>query len=369
MSDSLFSGGHGAELTIDLSALTANWRLLRERAGAAECAGVVKADAYGIGIEQAVPALVKAGCRTFFVAHLSEARRLRPVAPDATVYILNGFPIGSAGAYREIDAQPVLGSLEELSEWRATGEGRPFALHVDTGLNRLGLTFAEFTKFHKDGGFQGLRPSLVLSHYVSSEDPADPITTRQTTTFAEVRSALPGVDASLSNSSGFFLAEPPRYSLMRLGYALYGGNPTPGAPNPMKPVVRLEALVMQVRQAPAGDTVGYNTTWTARRDTTIATISLGYADGWFRSQSGTDAHPGGIALVHGAPCPIVGRVSMDLITLDITDLPQGVVKRGDKAVLIGDGISIDDVAKRAGTNGYEVLTDLGRRYNRIYIGG
>ena len=368
MNDSLFSGGHGAELTIDLSALAANWQLLNDRAGPAECAGVVKADAYGIGIEKAVPTLIKAGCRTFFVAHLSEGRRLRAVAPDVTLYILNGFPPGQARAYRDIDARPVLGSLEELAEWRQAGDGRAFALHVDTGLNRLGLTIAEFEQFVAGGFSNAFRPSLVLSHFVSSEEPADTITERQAAAFAKISAALPGVDASLCNSSAFFLPEPPRYQLMRPGYALYGGNPTPGKSNPMNAVVRLEAEIMQVRRVQAGDTVGYNTKWTAKRDTTIATISLGYADGWFRSHSCTDEKPGGIALIHGQPCPIAGRVSMDLITLDVTDLSNGTVKRGDKAVLIGDGLGCDEVAARAGTNGYEVLTDLGRRYNRSYIG-
>jgi alanine racemase len=371
MSDTLretsATAGHGALLSIDLDALAANWRLLDSRAGAAECAAVVKADAYGTGIERAVPALSNAGCRTFFVAHLSEARRLRAVAPEAVLYVLNGFPPGAAAAYAAIDARPVLGSLEEVDEWRAVGG--PAALHVDTGMNRLGLTLDEFAGAVAQGRFGNAMPSLVMSHFVSAEENAAPVTARQIAAFAKAHALLPGVPASLCNSSGLFLPDPPLHALARPGYALYGGNPTPGHANPMRPVVRLEAMVMQVREVASGDTIGYNAQWTARRPTRIATLSIGYADGWLRSQSATDDHAGGLALINGRPCPFAGRVSMDLITVDATDLPPGAVKRGDTAVLLGDGITVDDVAVRAGTNGYEILTDLGRRYARHYIGG
>lgn len=358
---------HGALLTIDLDALAANWRLLKRRAGSAECAAVVKADAYGIGIEQAVPALLRAGCRCFFVAHLSEARRVRAVAPEAVLYVLNGFPPGAGPAYRAIDARPVLGSLDELAEWRTVGG--PAAVHLDTGMNRLGLTSDEFARALAAGVFDGFTPSLLMSHFVSAEEAGSPLNTRQIAAFAAFRQALASVPASLCNCSSLFLPEPPLHDLVRPGYALYGGNPTPGRPGPMRPVVRLEAMVMQVREVEAGDTIGYNAQWTARRPTRIATLSLGYADGWLRSQSATDDHAGGLALLHGQPCPFAGRVSMDLITVDVTDLAEGTVKRGDMAVLLGDGITVDDVGARAGTNGYEILTDLGRRYARHYIGG
>jgi alanine racemase len=333
----------------------------------AECAAVVKADAYGIGIERAVPALWHAGCRTFFVAHLSEARRLRAVAPEAVLYILNGFPPGAAAAYQAIDARPVLGSLDELAEWHIVG--RPAAVHLDTGMNRLGLTQDAFARALAGGAFSGFTPALLMSHFVSAEETGSPLNARQIAAFAALRQALPEVPASLCNSSSLFLPEPPLHDLVRPGYALYGGNPTPGQPNPMRPVVRLEAMVMQVREVEPGDTIGYNAQWTARRPTRIATLSIGYADGWLRSQSASDDHAGGVALLNGRPCPFAGRVSMDLITVDVTDLAAGTVRRGDMAVLLGDGITVDDVGRRANTNGYEILTDLGRRFARHYIGG
>jgi alanine racemase len=254
-----------------------------------------------------------------------------------------------------------------VDEWRAIGG--PAALHVDTGMNRLGLTPEEFAGALAEGRFGNATPSLVMSHFVSAEEPGSALTARQTAAFDKAHRLLPGVPASLCNSSALFLPDPPLYDLARPGYALYGGNPTPGHANPMRPVVRLEATVTQVRQVAASDTIGYNAQWTARRPTRIATLSLGYADGWLRSQSASDSHEGGLALIHGRPCPFAGRVSMDLITVDVTDLPTGTVRRGDLAVLLGDGISVDDVAILANTNGYEILTDLGQRYARHYIGG
>jgi alanine racemase len=354
--------GHSARLTVDLAAIVANWRSLAARAAPAECAGVVKADAYGCGVEAVVAALARAGCRTFFVAHLSEARRARAAAPEAVIYVLNGLPPGSAPLYAEARLRPVLGSLDEVAEWRA-GEGGPAALHVDTGLNRLGLDPEELGDVPT-----AFRPSLVVTHFVASEEPDDPANARQIALFGKVRERFPGVPTSLDNSSGVFLPydDRLRHDLMRPGYALYGGNPTPGAPNPMRPVVRLEAVVLQVRSIEAGETVGYNAAWTAPGPRRIATVSLGYADGYLRSGSVTDLKAGGAALVRGILCPLAGRVSMDLITLDVTAVPD--VARGDLATFIGDTLDVDTVAQRLATNGYEVLTSLGRRYERVYLG-
>jgi len=362
------AGEQAATLTVDLDALVANWQTLRERAGPAECAAVVKADAYGTGAPRAGAALAKAGCRSFFVAHLSEARRLRPAVADAAIYVLNGFPAGSAPAYREIDARPVLGSAEEVAEWRAAGGG-PSALHIDTGMNRLGLDRAGLAALLDGGGLETLGLTLLMSHFVSAEEPEDPINLRQIADFTEARAALPDVPASLCNCSALFLADAPVFDLCRPGYALYGGNPTPGFDNPMRPVVSLAASILQVRTIREGDTVGYNAQWTAARESRIATVSLGYADGWLRSLSCTDTHPGGVAVVGGVVCPMAGRVSMDLITLDVTGVPAADAQRGAPAWFLGEGIGVDDVAKHAGTNGYEILTSLGRRYHRVYRGG
>lgn len=367
----------GGVLTVDLDALAANWRLLRSRSGDAECASVVKADAYGTGIEQAVPALAAAGCRTFFVAHLSEAVRARKVAPQATIYVLNGFLPGTAAAYADHGLRPVLGSRDEIDEWagfcRARGDRLPAAIHVDTGMNRLGLPVGEGLALRGDPRLDAFTPALLMSHLVSAEEPENPINDRQIGAFEAVRQALPGIPASLANSAGIFLRDAPRYDLARPGYALYGGNPTPGRANPMQAVIRLEGRVVQLRSVRDGDTVGYNAQWTAEGPRRIATLSVGYADGYVRAASRTDAKaeaalPAGEAIVAGRRCPFAGRVSMDLITLDVTDVPADRIKRGDLVTLIGDDLTIDEVGRRAGTIGYEILTGLGRRYARNYIG-
>ena len=363
----------GTILTLDLGALVANWRLLQARAGT-QAAAVVKANAYGIGIEPAVTALAAAGCKSFFVAHLSEGIRARAVAPDATVYILNGLLPGSCGAYAEHDLSPVLGSPEELREWagfRTSGaRARPAALHFDTGMNRLGLPAGDgpeaILALKSDIDAAGI--GLVMSHFASSEDELDPANARQMAAFAAIAAALPGIPASLKNSSGHFLKDCPSYQLTRPGYALYGGNPTPGHPNPMRAVVGLTSRILQLRDVRAGTQVGYNGRWTARRDSRLATICLGYADGYPRNASGTDTSPGGSAIVDGVVCPFVGTVSMDLVIIDVTDLPATSVKRGDPVTLIGGALDLDTVGAGAKTIGYEILTSLGRRHARRYVG-
>ncbi|WP_332686864.1 alanine racemase [Bosea sp. (in: a-proteobacteria)] len=367
------NAGHGPLLTVDLNALVANWRALGALAGT-EAAAVVKADAYGIGIEPAVTALAGAGCRSFFVAHLSEGIRARSAAPDATVYVLNGLPPDGCGAYAEHDLSPVLGSHEELLEWagfRQSGaKVRPAALHVDTAMNRLGLWAGEGLDLARErsGVIAAAEIGLVMSHFASSEDVADPANARQIAAFAEIVAAFPGVPASLKNSSGHFLEGCPSYQLTRPGYALYGGNPTPGRPNPMQPVVGLEARIIQVREVAAGTQVGYNGRWTAKGRRRLATIGLGYADGYPRNASWTDTSPGGSALIGGVRCPFVGTVSMDLIIVDVSDAPPGAAVRGARAILIGGELDLEAVGAGAKTIGYEILTSLGRRHARRYVG-
>jgi len=368
----------GGVLTIDLAALVANWRLLRGRAGSAECAAVVKADAYGVDIAPAVRALARAGCRTFFAAHLPEAAAARAAAPEASIYVLNGLLPGTAPAFAAANLRPILGSQDELAEWagfcRSAGVRLPAAIHFDTGMNRLGLRPAEAPEIASHAARADFETALVMSHFVSSEEPENPINARQFEAFARVRSVFPNTPASLCNSSGIFLAERPHLDLVRPGYALYGGNPTPGQANPMRPVVRLEGRIIQLRTAETGETVGYNAQWTVGRRRRLATVSVGYADGYSRAASATDAKRDtqiatGEAIVAGLRCPFVGRVSMDLIAVDVSDVPEGAVRRGDLVTLIGDDLTIDEVGRRAGTIGYEVLTSLGRRYARRYLGG
>jgi alanine racemase len=355
------SRGHAARLTIDRAAIVANWRALQARAGT-EAAGVLKADAYGCGLDEAGRALGKAGCRTFFVAHLSEGERLRAALPEAVIYVLNGLPPGLVPALRAAELRPVLGSAEEVADWSDLG---PYALHVDTGLNRLGLALSDL------GNGPPLRPALLLSHFVASEEPDEAINGAQAERFAAARARFPETPASLCNSSGIYLdgLGDLGLDLVRPGYALYGGNPTPWTANPMRLAVRLEATILQVRDVPAGASVGYNATWAAPASRRIATVSIGYADGWSRAASNPSpaGSPGGYALVEGAACPIVGRVSMDLVAIDVTDAPAA--RRGALATFIGDALDFETVAATRATNGYEVLTSLGRRYARCYTGG
>ncbi|GGH21700.1 alanine racemase [Alsobacter metallidurans] len=359
----------GGVLTVDLGALKANWRMLAGMAPGSECAAVVKADAYGTGIEASVPALARAGCRTFFVAHLAEARRARAAAPYADIYVLNGLLPGTAPAYATDRLRPVLGSAEEIAEWaaftRAESLDLAAALHVDTGMNRLGLTVAQALEMG-EAGLEGCPISFLMTHFVSAEEPPNPINARQIEDFATLRAAFPTLPGSLANSSGVFLGPQAHHDLMRPGYALYGGNPQPGRPNPMRPVVGLEGRIVQLRFVEHGDTVGYNAQWTARGRRRIAVISVGYADGYPRAASSSDAHPGADAMVGGVRCPFAGRVSMDLIAIDVTEAP-GDLGRGDSVWLLCAEITVDDVAARAGASGYEILTSLGRRHARRYV--
>jgi len=360
----------GGILTIDLSAIVSNWRLLSSKVTPSECAAVVKADGYGCGIEPVSTALAKAGCKTFFVADLQEARRVRRALPDHTIYVLNGLMPNADAAYAEIKARPVIGSLVELAEWDAfcasSGWRGGAALHVDTGMNRLGVSVEEAAALapRVRAGNHGI--TLLMSHMVAAEIPGNPLNEKQIRLFREVRGLYRGIPSSLSNSSGIFLGSAAHCDIVRPGAALYGINPTPGKPNPMQPVVQLQARIVHVRHVARGETVGYDATWTARRASRIAVAALGYADGFPRGLSASDDRPGADAIVAGVRCPIAGRISMDLLGIDITDVPEGMGRRGDLATLIGDGIDVDTVGETAGSIGYEILTRLGHRYHRVY---
>ncbi|MCA6107399.1 alanine racemase [Bradyrhizobium cenepequi] len=360
-------------LTVDLDAIIANWRKLEKTAVPAECGAVVKADGYGCGAAQVSRALAGAGCKTFFVANVEEARAVREAAPSATIYALGGFFQNTGDSYAKIDCQPVIGDLNELAEWdvfcRRSGWSGGAAVHIDTGMNRLGLTINEAQGIipRINAGDHGI--TLVMSHLVAAEQLHNPINARQLTTFREIASLFTGVPASLANSSGIFLGPQFQFDLARPGAALYGVNPTPEADNPMRPVVDLKARIVQIRNIDRGETVGYGGTWTARRPTRLAVISVGYADGYFRAAGSNDGTRGAEVVVAGKRCPIAGRISMDLIAVDVTELDKNAVRRGHMVTLIGEGITVDELAHHFGTIGYEVLTSLGPRYARIYTGG
>ncbi len=361
----------GGILTINLAAIVKNWRELARRAAPAQCAAVVKADGYGCGIEPVTAALAKAGCATFFVATLAEARQARAVASRAAIYVLALLP-GTLASFARGDFRPVIGSIEELSEWkafRAAGWRGTAALHVDTGMNRLGLSTEQVAQLDTSTLANRAGLDLLVSHFACSEEPSQPLNARQMAAFREVRDLFPGVPGSLANSSGIFLGPDAHHDLVRLGVALYGANPTPGHLNLMSAAVRLEGRVVQVRDVEPGETVGYGATWTARRPTRLAIVALGYADGFLRAASASDAKPGAEAIVAGRPCPLAGRVSMDLLAVDVTDLPEKKARRGDLVALLDDTIGVDDLASHAGTIAYQLLTSLGRRYHRVYKGG
>ena len=364
--------GASGILTIDLDALVANWRKLEKTAVPAECAAVVKANAYGCGIEPVARALAGAGCKTFFVATLDEAKAARAAVPSAALYVLNGFIQHTGEAYAKIDAKPVIGELNELAEWdvfcRRTGWAGGAAIHIDTGMQRLGLTVTEAEGLipRINAGDHGI--SLVMSHLACAENLHHQMNARQLAAFRKAASLFTGVPASLSNSSGIFLGSAFHFDLVRPGAALYGVNPTPEADNPMQSVVELKARVMQIRQVERGETVGYNGIWTARRPTTLAVVAAGYGDGYFRAGSSNDGTRGAEVIVAGKRCPVAGRISMDLMAVDVTDLEKNAVRRGHLVTLIGEGITIDELAHHFGTIGYEVLTSLGSRYTRVYKG-
>ncbi|TAK49918.1 MAG: alanine racemase [Xanthobacteraceae bacterium] len=359
-------------LTVDLDAVVANWRLLAKEAVPAETAAVVKADAYGCGLEPVTRALTGAGCKTFFVATIDEARHARAAAPHADIYALDGYFTGCGAMFAAHNIRPVIGDLAELADWESFCRGHGWnggaAIHVDTGMNRLGMGLGDALALagRVKAGHHGF--TLVMSHFACAETPGHPLNARQLALFREIASVFSGVPASLANSSGIFLGGTVLFDLVRPGAALYGVNPTPEAENPMRPVVDLKARIVQLRTVERGDSVGYGATWTARRPTRLAIVAAGYADGYFRAAGGVDGVRSAEAIVAGVRCPIAGRISMDLMAIDITDAPPGV-RRGQFATLIGEGIGVDELANYFGTIGYEVLTSLGPRYHRVYRGG
>ncbi|CAN5513145.1 alanine racemase [soil metagenome] len=357
-------------LTIDLDAIVANWRKLEKTGVPAECGAAVKADAYGCGISPVVGALAAAGCKTFFVATLDEARAVRLAAPDAALYVLNGFLQNSGDRLATINARPVIGDLHELAEWdmfcRTSGWRGGAAVHVDTGMNRLGLSIADAQSLAPRIATGNHGIALLMSHLAVAENVAHPLNARQLTSFRQIAHLFAGVPASLANSSGIFLGAQFQFDLVRPGASLYGVNPTPEADNPMQPVVDLKARIVQLRDVARGDTVGYGGTWTARRPSRIAVVAAGYADGYFRAAGSSDGTRGAEVIVAGKRCPVAGRISMDLLTVDVTDLPHNAARRGQMVTLIGDGITVDELAHHFGTIAYEVLTSLGSRYHRIY---
>lgn len=358
----------GAWLSIDLDAICDNWRLLRALVAGGNCAAVVKADAYGLGSRPVAEALYRVGCRHFFVAHLNEGIELRPgLAADAAIYVMHGVPPGAEPECLAHGLVPVLNSCQQIAAWQALanarGETLAAVVQVDSGMARLGLSDVELQHLSRDASaFHGIKVSYVMSHLACADDPLHPANRAQLARFTSARRLWPMAPATLANSSGIFLGDDFHFDLARPGAALYGIAPVPGQPNPMKAVIRLQAKVIQTRQVLAGEGVGYSFSWIAPKDSRIATLSVGYADGYLRSLSGR-----GSAWLGAHELPLVGRVSMDTITVDVSTLPEHAVQPGTLLDLIAPQHPVDSVAERAGTIGYEILTALGTRYHRKYL--
>jgi alanine racemase len=362
----------GGVLTIDLDALAANWTFYRDqvKTSGAEASAVVKAQSYGLDANHVAPALMRAGCRSFFVATIAEGIELRAVlGPDAIIRVLNGLMDGTERDFTDHTLIPVLNSLGEVDAWRAfcAGLGRPLScgLHVDSGMGRLGLDEGELKRLTDNfEHLTGVKLDLILSHLASSEDTDNPYNAQQLARFKNALQRLPAAPACFANSSGVFLGPDYHFDLVRPGAALYGINPTPNLPNPMRQVVRLQGKILQTRTIDTPQGVGYGSTHHAQKNTRIATIAAGYADGYLRSLSNA-----GDVFIGEHRAPIVGRISMDLITVDVTHIPEQLTRPGQLADLIGPLNPVDDVATKAGTIGYEILTSLGGRYHRVYVGG
>jgi len=360
----------GAVLTIDLDAIAANYRLLAERAPGAVVAGVMKADAYGLGMAQVAPTLARAGCRVFFTAHVEEGMRLRGIVPaESTIYVLHGPPPGTAADFIAHGLVPVLNDPGQVREWSAAcahaGRRLAAAVQVDSGMSRMGLSPADLAALGDPRDWlAAFEPVLLMSHLACADVPDHPMNTRQRHRFDAIRAAFPPLPASLANSSAVFLGPDFRHDLVRPGAALYGINPQPGHENPLRQAVSLDARIVQVRTVEAGDAVGYGARYVADGTRRIATIAVGYADGWLRALSGR-----GSAFIDGVRVPIAGTVSMDSITLDVTGIPDARLQPGMTVELLGAHQQVDTVAAEAGTIGYEVLTRLGARFERRYVGG
>ncbi len=358
--------GDNGRVTVDLGALAANWRALAGRLeGGAECGAAVKADCYGLGDAPCMTALWRAGCRTFFVATPQEGERLRHLLPDAVVYILNGLYPGAAPHYAACALRPCLGSMAEVTEWREAGHPGPAALHVDTGISRLGLSAEEAAEV-AESGLPGL--SLVMSHLACADAPGHPMNAAQLARFRAVAGLFPDVPRSLANSAGIFLGPDFHFDLARPGIALYGGQPSSDASGRLAPVVTLEARILQTHALKRGQTIGYGAARTAPADMRVAMVAAGYADGYLRSAGSSDARAGADAWLAGYRLPALGRVSMDMTAFDISALPEGLAERGAFVELFGPNIGVDEVAAAAGTIGYELLTSLGHRFTRRHVG-
>lgn len=368
---SAIASGYSGRLTVNLGALKRNWQALDKVSRGALTGAVLKADGYGTGLTAAAKAFYEAGARFFFVATPDEGIAARAALPqDTHIFVLNGLYPGAAPLYVGERLMPCLASMPMLEEWLEAclekNQALPAALHFDTGINRLGfrLNEAPMVKRLIDG--VGYQPQMVMSHLACADIPGHEKNRTQLALFTAVMAQFPGVPASLANSAGLMTARENHFQMVRPGIALYGGRAVAGRRNPMSPVVTLEAPVLMIKEVKTGESVGYGAMHTMVRDTRLAIVAVGYADGFSRALSGANNHRGAQVAIGGIPCPVIGRVSMDMIGVDVTDLPR-LPGPGEMVEIIGATISVDDHADVAKTIGYEILTGLKGRYTRHYV--
>lgn len=364
--------GETGRVTIDLGAIARNWQALAAHVAPAACAAVVKADAYGLGAKPVVRTLRAAGCETFFVATAREADDILPVAEDTTIYVLNGLVSDSASHIAELGVVPVLSTLDDIRTWhdeaRARNTRLRAVLHVDSGLNRLGLSPGDVALLSDTlDRLAGIDVVLNMSHLASADTPEAPENAAQLTAFRSALLKLPPAPASLAASDGLMLGRDFHFDLVRPGYALYGGQAVQGRHTPVEPTVTVTSKVLQVRALKPGDTVGYGASYCAAKPMRLAIVSAGYADGVPRAASAATNEAGGAVAINGIKAAIVGRVSMDLIAVDVTHMAQDDVAPGSDVELIGPVMALDDVGAGAGTIGYEILTRLSRRFECVYL--
>lgn len=367
------TAGLGGRLTVDLAALRRNWKALDKVSAGAITGAVVKGDAYGTGIVAASHALHDAGARFFFAATPDEAIAVRRALPDAHIFVLDGLFPGAAELYVAERLMPILSSVAMIEEWLricvARNEAFAAALHFDTGMNRLGMRLDEISIVKRQLDGLGFEPQMIMSHFACADQPQHEKNRAQLALFERVLAQFPGIPASLSNSAGLMTGRQYHFQLVRPGIALYGGRAVSGRRNPMSRVVTLEVPILQVKDAKTGESVGYGASQTLSRDSRLVVLAIGYADGLLRSLSASNAHPGGRVAIRGQVFPMVGRISMDLTVVDITDLKGEPLLPGEMAEIYGPTIDIDEQADAAGTIGYELLTSLKGRYQRRYVDG
>lgn len=354
-------------ITIGLGALESNYRYYCDRVRPSSVAAVVKADAYGLGVRKIAPALRHAGCSQFFTATHREGISLRSVLPDAEIFIFEGVTQRSLKVFLEHGLVPVLITPEHCVLWadqaQALERRLPAIIHIDTGMTRLGLNESELGHLvHQKASLDWLDLRYVMTHYACADEKGSVKTREQLERFNRLRRLLPPTPTSVGNSAGSLLGPEFTGDMVRLGIALFGGNPYLDSKVPLMPVLRVQSRILQVSDIEPGVTVGYGATWSAKDNRRIATVGIGYADGYPWSLGNR-----GIASIGGCRVPVVGRVSMDMIALDVTGLPDESLQPGQLVDLIGPDVSLEEVAKLAGTINYEILTRLSQRARRKYI--